>query len=114
MHEEECDDPVKAAAAEPEPRPAGDEVERLAEIFGAIADPTRIRILTALSAGERAAGDLARLLGLTPSAVSHQLRLLRNLRLVRKRRVGRHAYYALDDDHVVQLLRQGLEHVRHG
>ena len=70
--------------------------------------------LIAIRAGERAAGDLARLLGLTPSAVSHQLRLLRNLRLVRKRRVGRHAYYALDDDHVVQLLRQGLEHVRHG
>lgn len=97
-----------------DPQPVMDEVERLAEIFGAIADPTRIRILAALSEGERGAGELAALLGLTPSAVSHQLRLLRNLRLVRKRREGRHAYYALDDDHVVQLLRQGLEHVRHG
>ncbi|HEX6989122.1 MAG TPA: metalloregulator ArsR/SmtB family transcription factor [Bacillota bacterium] len=97
-----------------DPHRSVDEVQRLAEIFGAIADPTRIRILAALSAGERAAGELADLLGLTPSAVSHQLRLLRNLRLVRKRRDGRRAYYALDDDHVVQLLRQGLEHVRHG
>lgn len=97
-----------------DPRQAVGEVQRLAEIFGAMADPTRIRILAALTGGERGAGELAEMLGLTPSAVSHQLRLLRNLRLVRKRRDGRHAYYALDDDHVVQLLRQGLEHVRHG
>ena len=56
--------------------------------------------------------DLARLLGLTPSAVSHQLRLLRGMRLVRPRRDGRLVYYALDDDHIVKLFEQGLEHVQ--
>ena len=105
---------MSTALPELEPVPDPADVDRLAEIFQAISDPTRIRILYALSGQERSAGELALLLRLTPSAVSHQMRLLRSLRLVRKRRQGRHVYYALDDDHVVQLLRQGLEHVRHG
>lgn len=94
--------------------PDAETVSLLAETFQAIADPTRVRILYALSRGELCVGDLAALLDLTPSAVSHQLRLLRGLRLVRRRRAGRHIIYALDDDHVMQLLAQGLEHVRHG
>lgn len=87
-------------------------VLRLAETFKALGDPTRVRLLTALSATDLCVTDLAALLGLTESAVSHQLRLLRSLRLVRARRDGRQVFYHLDDDHIARLLAQGLEHVR--
>src|SRR5947209_20523974 len=70
---------------------------RLAETFKALGDTTRVRILDAVSRSELCVCDIARLLGLTQSAVSHQLRLLRSLRLVRPRRAGRMVYYALDD-----------------
>lgn len=86
-------------------------VERLAETFRALGDPTRLRIAVALSAREMSVTDLAARLGMSQSAVSHSLRALRELRLVRVRREGRTAYYALDDDHVVRLLDQGLRHV---
>ena len=117
-------------------------VVALAETFKILGDTTRVRILDALArvqgAGatgldDRGAGapglnnrgagapglnnalcvqDLANLLGLTQSAVSHQLRLLRSMRLVRTRRDGRQIFYALDDDHIVKLFEQGLEHVQ--
>jgi DNA-binding transcriptional ArsR family regulator len=86
----------------------------LAEIFRALGDPTRVRILHALASSELCVCDLAAILGMSPSAVSHQLRLLRSLRLVRNRREGRMMYYALDDDHIEKLLAQGLDHVLHG
>jgi len=86
-------------------------VASLAETFRALGDTTRVRMLDALSRAELCVQDLARLLGLTQSAVSHQLRLLRGMRLVRTRRDGRLVYYALDDDHIVKLFAQGLEHV---
>ncbi len=86
-------------------------VSALAETFRVLGDPTRVRMLDALSHGELCVCDLATLLGLTESAVSHQLRLLRSLRLVRARREGRMVYYALDDRHIVTLFRQGLTHV---
>lgn len=86
-------------------------VQALAETFRALGDATRVRILDALSRSERCVGDVADLLGVSESAVSHQLRILRNLRLVRARRVGRLVFYALDDQHVVRLFAQGLEHV---
>jgi ArsR family transcriptional regulator len=86
----------------------------LAEIFRALGDPTRVRILHALAASELCVCDLAAILGMSQSAVSHQLRLLRSLRLVRHRREGRMVYYALDDDHIEKLLAQGLDHVAHG
>jgi DNA-binding transcriptional ArsR family regulator len=86
----------------------------LAEIFRALGDPTRVRILHALAASELCVCDLAAILGMSQSAVSHQLRLLRSLRLVRNRREGRMVYYALDDDHIEKLLAQGLDHVAHG
>ncbi len=85
----------------------------LAGIFRALGDPSRLRLLHILHGGERCVKDLACQLGITPSAVSHQLRLLRGLRLVRYRRDGKHIYYALDDDHVHSLIREGLDHVRH-
>jgi ArsR family transcriptional regulator, lead/cadmium/zinc/bismuth-responsive transcriptional repressor len=87
------------------------QVTALAETFRALGDPTRVRILDALSRDELCVCDLATLLGLTESAVSHQLRLLRALRLVRTRRDGRMAFYALDDQHIVTLFHQGLRHV---
>jgi ArsR family transcriptional regulator, lead/cadmium/zinc/bismuth-responsive transcriptional repressor len=86
-------------------------VSALAETFRVLGDPTRVRMLDALSHGELCVCDLATLLGLTESAVSHQLRLLRSLRLVRARRAGRMVYYALDDRHIVTLFKQGLIHV---
>jgi ArsR family transcriptional regulator len=84
---------------------------RLAETFKVLGDTTRVRILDAVSRSELCVCDIARLLGLTQSAVSHQLRLLRSLRLVRPRRAGRMVYYALDDQHIVRLFEQGLQHV---
>ena len=83
----------------------------LAETFKVLGDPTRVRILDALAHAEVPVCDLAELLDLTQSAVSHQLRLLRGLRLVKFRREGRLAYYSLDDHHVSALLELGLEHV---
>jgi ArsR family transcriptional regulator, lead/cadmium/zinc/bismuth-responsive transcriptional repressor len=90
----------------------GPHVTTLAETFRALGDPTRVRVLDALSHAELCVCDLARLLSLTESATSHQLRLLRSLRLVRTRRSGRMMFYALDDDHITRLFAQGLEHVR--
>src|SRR5436309_16077597 len=81
----------------------------LAETFKVLGDTTRVRILDALSRSELCVADIARLVGLSESAVSHQLRLLRGARLVRARRNGRQMFYALNDDHIVGLLAQGLE-----
>jgi len=86
-------------------------VEAVADVFKLLGDPTRVRIVDALSHGERCVCDLAALVNQTESAVSHQLRLLRAARLVRVRRTGRHAYYALDDHHVVGLLHDTRKHV---
>ncbi len=83
----------------------------LAETFKVLGDTTRVRMLDALSRAELCVCDLAALLGLSESAVSHQLRLLRVMRLVRPRRDGRLVYYTLDDQHIVGLFAQGLEHV---
>jgi ArsR family transcriptional regulator, lead/cadmium/zinc/bismuth-responsive transcriptional repressor len=88
-------------------------VEQLADIFRALADPTRVRILHALSHAELCVGDLAALLGMTDSAVSHQLRLLRDLRVLRARRDGKLVYYALDDEHISSLFQQTLDHLGH-
>lgn len=83
----------------------------LAETFRLLGDPTRVRLLDALSTGELCVCDLATLLGHTVSAVSHQLRLLRGLRLVRARREGRMVFYSLDDHHIHDLLSQARGHV---
>lgn len=83
----------------------------LADTFRLLGDPTRVRLLDALAAGELCVCDLATLLGATVSAVSHQLRLLRGLRLVRARREGRMIFYSLDDHHIHDLLAQARGHV---
>ncbi|MBU1003647.1 MAG: metalloregulator ArsR/SmtB family transcription factor [Proteobacteria bacterium] len=92
--------------------PDGQTMLRLCDIFKALADPTRARILFALSREELCVCDLASLTGLSSSAISHQLRLLRANRLVRFRREAKMAFYSLDDEHVRLLLDQGLCHAR--
>jgi ArsR family transcriptional regulator, lead/cadmium/zinc/bismuth-responsive transcriptional repressor len=86
-------------------------VSLVAEVFKVLGDPTRVRLLDALTQGERCVCDLATLVDLSESAVSHQLRLLRSARLVRVRRAGRMAYYSLDDHHVIGLLHDTRKHV---
>jgi DNA-binding transcriptional ArsR family regulator len=90
-----------------------DQVERLAGIFRALGDPTRVRIVSLLAGGELCVCDLAAALGMTQSAVSHQLRTLRDLGLVRWRRDGRQVFYTLDDEHVADLFYRAVEHIGH-
>jgi DNA-binding transcriptional ArsR family regulator len=87
---------------------------RLAEVFAALADPTRLRIISALSHHELNVGELSKLVAMTESAISHQLRLLRTMRIVRTRKVGRQVFYSLDDDHIHDLLDRAVAHVQHG
>jgi len=88
------------------------ETERVALLFKAMGDETRVKILWALEHGEMCVCDLAAHLGITESAISHQLRLLRQLHLVANRRQGSVLYYRLDDEHISQLFRLALEHIR--
>ena len=85
----------------------------LAETFQALADPSRVRLISALLDGELCVYDLSALLGMSQSAVSHQLRLLRNLHLVKNRKAGRSVFYSLDDEHIRDLFERGLEHYNH-
>jgi len=96
---------IRAALVQP------DAVQGVADTFNALGDPTRVRILDALSHGELCVCDLAAVLRLSQSAVSHQLRLLRGLRLVRPRREGRVVFYDLDDQHIISMFKQTLQHV---
>ena len=86
-------------------------VYAVADTFRVLGDPTRVRILDALAGGELCVCDIAEVAGISESAVSHQLRLLRGMRLVRPRRAGRLVYYSLDDQHIIDLLQQALTHV---
>jgi len=85
----------------------------VSEIFKALSDPTRLKILYSLYQGERGVGEIVAAVGLTQSAVSHQLKQLRDKRLVKVRREGKYAYYNLDDDHVRELLKIGFDHAVH-
>ncbi|THB65633.1 MAG: transcriptional regulator [Desulfovibrio sp.] len=91
-----------------------DEVNELASVFKVMGEPTRVRILSALSAGELCVCDLANLLGISQSAVSHQLRVLRSARMVRYRRQGKMVFYHLDDEHVERLMAETQDHIREG
>jgi ArsR family transcriptional regulator, lead/cadmium/zinc/bismuth-responsive transcriptional repressor len=101
-------DRIKQAGRESIPE---SDLLRLASIFKVMGDPTRLRIITALQGGEMCVCDLAAYLNLTESAVSHQLRRLRELNLIKNRREGQILFYSLDDNHVGDLLKTGLEHV---
>lgn len=86
---------------------------RLAGVFKTLSDSSRVRIISALSHTELCVHDLAATLGMSQSAVSHQLRSLREMRLVRYRKEGRRVYYQLDDEHIRDLFLRGLEHIEH-
>jgi ArsR family transcriptional regulator len=87
---------------------------RLAELFKALGDPTRLRIIARVAEAEACVEDIAESLGMQHSAVSHQLRVLRSMRVVRARREGRHVFYELDDEHVRDLLERARDHMSHG
>ena len=93
------------------PPVSAEAAQALAETFRVLGDPTRIRLIAAMAVAERCVGDLASLVGMSESAVSHQLRMLRAARLVRTRRAGRQVFYILDDGHILALFEQGLSHV---
>ena len=106
-HEVHGDAVDKARAFMPDP----ETVEQLADFFKIFGDGTRVRILLALDAGEMCVCDISETLGMSMSAVSHQLRMLRDAHLVTSRRDGRSIYYSLCDDHVRTVLETALEHV---
>ncbi|MCY9690956.1 ArsR/SmtB family transcription factor [Paenibacillus larvae] len=85
----------------------------LADVFKALGDPTRVKIIHALLQNELCVHDLTQVLEMGQSAVSHQLRVLRNARIVKRRKVGKTVYYSLDDDHVEQIFVQTLQHLKH-
>ena len=88
-----------------------DTLYRLADLFKVFGDPTRIRILYVLSVEELCVQDIADRLSMTQSAISHQLRILKQSRLVKFRREGKTIFYSLEDDHVCSILSQGMEHL---
>lgn len=85
----------------------------VSQTFKALSDPTRIRILNLLCTGEHSVNEIAETLNLSQSSVSHQLRFLKNLRLVKYRRAGTTLFYSEDDVHVMNLLKQAIEHAAH-
>jgi len=87
-------------------------LEEAARLLGVISDPTRLRIMDALRLGELCVCDLAAVLGMSVSAISHQLRLLRTARLVRGRRAGKIIFYTIHDEHVEKLMDMALDHCR--
>lgn len=89
------------------------EAGELAGIFQVMGDPSRLRVISLLSQGELCVCDIAAALGMSQSAVSHQLRVMRMAKLVKFRKEGRIAHYSLDDDHVQKLFTQGLDHIGH-
>ena len=86
----------------------------LANLFEALSDPTRVRIIAALVEREMGVGELVERIGVTKSAISHQLRGLRHKRLIHPRKQGRNVFVCIDDDHVIELFQRGLDHVLHG
>ena len=104
LHEE-------AVAAVRKQMPDEDDLYDLAELYKVFGDSTRIKILYVLFAAELCVYDIAQLLGMTQSAVSHQLRILKNNKLVKFRREGKTVFYALDDDHVRSILKLCMEHL---
>jgi ArsR family transcriptional regulator len=92
--------------------PAEPDILAVAEIFRVLGDPTRVRILSLLESEDLCVNDISRLVGMQQTAVSHQLQVLRHNRLVKYRRDGRLAIYSLDDEHVSELLRVALHHVK--
>ena len=91
-----------------------DTSHKLAGVFKVLGDPSRVKIIYALLLSELCVGDISFIVGISQSAVSHQLRVLRDLRLVKARREGKLIHYSLDDHHVINLLSECLEHIQEG
>ena len=91
--------------------PAKETMEQIAELFKGFADPTRVHILSLLSQQERCVTEIAEEVHLSQSAISHQLRILKQMHLIKYRRDGKNLWYSLADDHVKTILQMGLEHV---
>ncbi|MBM7582525.1 ArsR family transcriptional regulator [Caldicoprobacter guelmensis] len=104
IHQDTLNDIYKKALSE-------DVVNDLAEFFKVFGDPTRLRILHALSVAEMCVCDLCEFLGMNQSAVSHQLKILRHSRLIKYHREGRNVYYSLDDEHIGQIMKVGLQYL---
>lgn len=111
--EQLCEHPQAICLARSELLPE-ETIIRLADVFKILGDPTRVKILSILTNREMCVCDLAAALSMGQSAISHQLRILRSARLVKYRKEGKEAWYSLDDDHVVVLMKQALEHLGHG
>ena len=93
--------------------PQTEDIGQMAGIFKALSDPSRLKIVLALLNQEHCVCDIAAICSQTDSAISHQLRILRTLKIVKNRREGKSIYYSIDDDHVVSLIKMSLHHVRH-
>ena len=92
--------------------PSHQEIEKLADFYKIMGDSTRLRLLISLENGELCASDLANLSNMSRSAVSHQLKSLRQAKLVKSRKEGKTVYYSLDDEHIYSILKVALEHVK--
>ncbi len=110
--EELCEHPQNICLAKADAI-SDEEAQLAAETFKLLGDTTRLKILHALSKRELCVCDIAAVVQMGQSAVSHQLRLLRSARLVKYRKEGKMAWYSLDDEHIDLLLQQGIEHIRH-
>ncbi len=112
--EQDCQGTGTAAdALRPKHMISEEQAYHVAELFKALGDPTRVKIISALIGCERCVHDLTVILDMGQSAVSHQLRYLRNLRIVKRRKEGKTVYYSLDDDHIEQIFLQTVRHLEH-
>ncbi|WP_457552275.1 ArsR/SmtB family transcription factor [Desulfobacula sp.] len=93
--------------------PPPEVIEQMVDIFKALSDPGRLKIVLALLNQEHCVCDIAVICNQTDSAISHQLRILRTLKILKNRREGKSIYYSIDDDHVISLINMSLDHVRH-
>ena len=93
--------------------PLNEDIEKLSKLFKVLGDNTRMRIITALKEEELCVCDLAVVLNMTKSAVSHQLKKLKDERQVKSRKEGKNVYYSLDDEHIVDIVSRALEHIKH-
>ena len=93
---------------------AAAQAHEVAQLFKALADPTRVRLISLLVEHELCVHTMVEVMGMTQSAISHQLQTLRTLRVVRSRKAGKHVYYTLDDTHIGDLFKQGVAHIQHG
>jgi len=93
--------------------PQQEDIGQMVDIFKALGDPSRLKIVLALLNQEHCVCDIAVICGQTDSAISHQLRILRTMKIVKNRREGKIIYYSIDDNHVISLIHMSLDHVRH-